>query len=220
MRTILCYGDSNTFGVAVDRPHFCGFNTRYDERWTMTLSADLGAEYRVIEEGLGGRTTVYGTGDVAWKNGEPYLYPCLLSHRPLNLVAIMLGTNDLRVEFGVTEDTLGDGVERLIDIIQACPKCGYMGVPPKILVIAPTLLTKPEVIQSGYNDRGGERGERLSQAFAEKYRAVAEKKGCYFMDCKEFALPLDKDGMHLGLEAHVRLGHAVADKIREIYANE
>lgn len=219
MRTILCFGDSNTYGVAVDRTTSYGTHPRYDERWCMTLQQELGGEYRIIEEGLGGRTTVYAQpGPTAYKNGEPYLYPCLLSHKPFDMIAIMLGTNDLRVEHGVTMDTLGDGIARLIDIVQSTPNCGPSGEMPKILVIAPTLVTKPRVNMNGYRDRGFERAEKLSAAFAAEYQKVAKEKGCYFMDAKEYALPLDIDGMHLGREDHIRLGKAVADKIREIYA--
>ena len=96
---ILCYGDSNTWGTIgrwklTDMP-----SERYDRdtRWTQVAQRILGPDYCVIEEGLGGRTTIYARAEEPWKCGETYLLPCLHSQRPLDWVVLMLGTNDLQV---------------------------------------------------------------------------------------------------------------------------
>ena len=99
MKTILCFGDSNTWGsIASDRPTVQP-SLRYDEhtRWPCVLGEELGPEYRVVEEGLSGRTTIYSIPSEAYKNGEPYLLPCLLSHRPLDLVIMMLGLSLIHI---------------------------------------------------------------------------------------------------------------------------
>ncbi len=98
MKSILCYGDSNTWGTATQpRP-----DGRYapHERWPGVLRLALGDEWLVIEEGLGGRTTVNDDPvEGAERNGRMYLLPCLGSHKPLDVVDIMLGTNDLMARF-------------------------------------------------------------------------------------------------------------------------
>ena len=112
MKTILCYGDSNTYGLKSD------LVSRYPRnvRWTGILQEKLGSEYYVIEEGLGGRTTVWDDPVEDYKNGKKYLLPCLDSHKPLDLVIIMLGTNDLKSRFSVTPFDIGASMENLVKI--------------------------------------------------------------------------------------------------------
>ena len=178
MKTILCYGDSNTWGSISSWTPPQGPSSRFgeDERWGSVMRAALGDGYRVIEEGLCGRTTVYGTKEEPYKNGEKYLLPCLLSHRPLDLVMVMLGSNDLRAVFAPSEERLGDGIARLADIILGCPACGAGNKPPKLLIIAPILLIKPQGRQDFYEARGKEQCERLSALFHMAYERVAREK--------------------------------------------
>lgn len=98
MKNILCYGDSNTWGYDAETKN------RFppDVRWTGILKRTLGEGYHVIEEGLNGRTTVWDDPIEGYKNGREYLIPCLESHRPLDLVIIMLGTNNLKKRFSLT----------------------------------------------------------------------------------------------------------------------
>lgn len=220
MKTILCYGDSNTWGSISTFEPPKGPSSRFDEktRWGSVLRADLGEDFRVIEEGLCGRTSIYGTGEELYKNGEPYLLPCLLSHRPLDLVILMLGSNDLKLSFGVTRETLGDGVTRLIHIIKGCAMCGTGNVPPRILIISPTLITRPEGRKDFYIGRGEERAEALTAAFAQALEGVAAREGCAFMDAARYAAPSPLDGLHMDAASHRRLGHAVAEQVKMIFA--
>ena len=91
MKTILCFGDSNTWGYNPENGQRFG----PEERWTGILRNSLGEDYRVIEEGLNGRTTLWDDPIAGFKNGLDYLMPCLESHMPFDLITIMLGTNDL-----------------------------------------------------------------------------------------------------------------------------
>ena len=95
MKTILCYGDSNTYGY---NP-VTGGRWSEDIRWTGRLQQLLGDEYKVIEEGCNGRTTMYKAPGEGWKSGLEYLKPCLNSHKPVDAVVMMLGTNDLKMDF-------------------------------------------------------------------------------------------------------------------------
>lgn len=110
MKTILCYGDSNTYGaIPIDfdllDKHFIASHYRLskEKRWSSILQAELGSTYHVIEEGLNGRTTVWDDPtEGKHKNGLTYLIPCLETHAPIDLVILMLGTNDLKPKFIIT----------------------------------------------------------------------------------------------------------------------
>ena len=219
---VLCYGDSNTWGcigkwVESDEP-----SARYDTdtRWPTVLQQKLGEKFHVIEEGLGGRTTIYPHPTEPWKNGEPYLTPCLHTHRPLDLVVIMLGTNDLQLKKDITAEELPNGISRLVDIVQSQKKTGRGNVPPKILIIAPieVLPSSPEGRTAVYAKFRCEIGTQLSRMLPAVYEQVAKEKGCYFLNAQDYAQPGPVDGVHFDAESHISLGRAVASFIRnEIY---
>ncbi len=218
-RQILCYGDSNTWGCIGRWQESPLPSERYDEehRWPNVMQAQLGENFNVICEGLGGRTTIYPVPGEEWKSGESYLIPCLNSHYPLDLVVIMLGTNDLQVHKTITAAELPLGIARLVDMIRANGKVGRGLKSPEILLIAPV-----EIIPSDPNGRvlvyakfREEIGRELSLLFPSVYAKVAEEKGCYFLNAQEYAAPGPADGVHLDPESHVRLGCAAAQYIRE-----
>lgn len=220
MKTILCFGDSNTWGsIASDRPTVQP-SLRYDEhtRWPCVLGEELGPEYRVVEEGLSGRTTIYSIPSEAYKNGEPYLLPCLLSHRPLDLVIMMLGTNDLRLVYHADYDHLDKGIRRLIEIVQTCSMCGVGAVSPPILLVSPIRIRHPSGRMDFFNDRGGEVCIERASRYPQTYAAVAREMGCAFLDASLYGEPDPADGLHVTRESHLRLGRAVADKVHEILA--
>ena len=136
MRTCLCYGDSLTWGTAtVPRPA-----GRYapHERWPGVLRTALGDGWLVIEEGLPGRTTVSDDPvEGIEKNGRTYLVPCLGSHKPLDTVVLMLGTNDLKARFNKSAWEIAAGVGKLVDIVKTTPEVGRGGRLPDILVVCP-----------------------------------------------------------------------------------
>ena len=114
MKTILCFGDSNTWGYNPENRQRFG----PDERWTVILRNSLGEDYRVIEEGLNGRTTLWDDPIEGFKNGLDYLMPCLESHRPFDLITIMLGTKDLKCRFSVSAFDIAESVGVLVRQVQ------------------------------------------------------------------------------------------------------
>lgn len=211
MKTVLAYGDSNTWGAAtVPRP-----DGRYgpDERWPGVMQAALGSQWHVIEEGLPGRTTVHSDPiEGAHMNGRDYLMPCLRSHRPLDVVAIMLGTNDLKARFGVPAQDIAAGVANLVKVVRQAEAGRDNGI-PKILVIAP-----PPML-----DHTGERpdfsvmlagGYEKSLLFGTVYAAMAKENGVAFLDAGALIRSSAFDGLHLDPDAQITLGRAVADVVR------
>jgi lysophospholipase L1-like esterase len=211
MKSILCYGDSNTWGTAtVLRP-----DGRYapGERWPGVLRSKLGADWLVIEEGLPGRTTVNDDpieGDE--KNGRTYLLPCLNSHKPLDVVVIMLGTNDLKARFNKSAWEIAAGVGRLVDMVQTAPNIGCDGRPPKILVVCPP-PTRDSLPDHAEMFAGG---PAKSRDMAGQYRRVAEAKGVEFFDAGTAIQSSAFDGFHLDPEAHLALGAAIASIVRDL----
>lgn len=209
MRHILCYGDSNTFGT--DPVH--GGRHPDDVRWTGVLQQLLGNDYRVIEEGCGGRTTVFEDEISYGRNGLKTLVPCIASHNPLDLIIVMLGTNDLKKRFGVTPWDLGRAMEVIVDEILHFPfEPAYPR--PEILIVSPVLIK--EGISHTIYGCFTEEAASLSRCFASEYEAVSQAKKCWFFDAATVAEASDEDRLHLTAENHRRLGTALAKKVLEI----
>ncbi len=207
MKTILCYGDSNTWGSnPVDGAPRYGL----DERWPGVLRNTLGEGYWVIEEGLGGRTTVWDDPIEGDKNGKTYLPPCLNSHKPLDLVIIMLGTNDLKMRFSVPAFDIANGVGALVDIVHKS-ETGIDDGAPKVLVIAPPPITK----LTGFAEMFKGAGPKAEQ-FGVEYARMASEKGIAFLDAGQVIVSSDIDGIHFEVDEHRKLGEAVAAKVREL----
>jgi lysophospholipase L1-like esterase len=206
MKTILCYGDSNTWGYNPATAE------RFDrlERWAGVLRQALGEGYLVIEEGLNGRTTVWDDPIEGYKNGKSYLIPCLETHRPLDLVIIMLGTNDLKMRFSLPAYDIANGAGVLVDVVQKS-EAGYDDRAPQVLLLAPppvTTLTEFSEMFAGSLEK--------SKRLAQHYRRVAEEYGCHFLDTGQVIVSSPLDGIHFELEEHRKLGLAVAEKVKEI----
>ena len=206
MKSILSFGDSNTWGYEP------GTGKRFgrDVRWTGVLRKNLGESYEIIEEGLNGRTTVHTDPIEAFKNGRDYLIPCLASHCPLDCVVLMLGTNDLKIRFALTAKEISKGAETLVRIVQSS-EAGIKGGVPRVLLMAPPPIAR----LSGYSDmfKGA---EPKSREFGEYYAQVAKTTGCDFLDTSRIIVSSDVDGIHLDASEHDKLGKAVATKIREM----
>lgn len=220
---IMCYGDSNTWGtVARKSLHDPHLRHGREVRWPCILQDDLGDEYAVSEEGLGGRTTIYTANPkVPYKNGLVMYEGCALTHRPLDLIILMLGTNDLHMPEKLPADELGTGIRKLTELTKDHPDWGPDEKKvPEILLIAPPVVVPacPEGRTGVYAKFFGDYGGDLSRRFPEVYAKVAEEYGCHFLSSQEFTSPDLNDGVHLDAQSHIRLGHAVAQKVREIRA--
>jgi lysophospholipase L1-like esterase len=206
MKTVLCYGDSNTWGYdPVSQDRFAR-----DERWPGVLRQELGEEYLVIEEGQGGRTTVWDDPIEGYKNGKEYLIPCLETHQPLDLVVMMLGTNDLKKRFSVSAFDIANSVGVLVDVVYKSA-AGPNGGAPKMLVLAPP----PVARLTGFAEMF-EGAEAKSRKFSEHYRRIAQEKGCELLDTAQVIVSSDLDGIHFEKGEHQKLGRAVAARVREI----
>ncbi|NDV02676.1 SGNH/GDSL hydrolase family protein [Pseudoroseicyclus tamaricis] len=203
MKRILCYGDSNTWGAD---PEGGG---RFDHltRWTGVLQARLGEGYTVIEEGLGGRTTVRDDPYEPWRNGRTYLVPCLLSHHPLDLVVLMLGTNDMKTRFNVPASDIARGVKLLVQDIRAT-----LGAGMRVLIVAPAPVGAHQKDHPSFGDMLAGSYEK-SRQLAPLYLAAAEELGTGFFDAGTVCSLDHGDSVHLGRRDHAALGEALAEVV-------
>lgn len=207
MKTVLCYGDSNTWGSDPETGERFGPGVR----WPGVLAHELGDGFRVIEEGLGGRTTVWDDPiEGAHKNGRSYIRACLESHRPLDLVTIMLGTNDLKARFAVSPSDIAQGAATLAEATLKSG-CGPGGGAPLVLLISP-----PQVGRLTEMAEMFEGSEEKSARFAWHYRRFAWQYGCGFLDAAGVIVSSDIDGIHLEAGEHRKLGGAAAVRVREM----
>lgn len=202
MKTILCFGDSNTWGYHADLPR------RYsiDERWTMRLQALLTPHYRIIEEGQNSRTTVFEDPFESGKRGLDYLLPCLESHHP-DFVVILLGTNDVQTRFNATPSDISKGAARLVQVVQNFHH-GFMDGPPEVLLIAP-----PPVLEVGPFKDSFIGGEEKSRQLAHFYELRAKELGCHFLDAAKYIETCKEEGVHWQVDQHEKFAHALADLI-------
>lgn len=206
--TILCYGDSNTYGYNPAN----GLRYPKSVRWTGRLQEMLGEACTVIEEGCNGRTTVFVDPVEEWKCGLDYLKPCLNTHKPVSLVILMLGSNDLKTVYNASAREIAAGAERLVRIIQSFTK-EKQGFEAEILLIAPPVIGDG-IMHSPFSMSFDETAVERSGQFAEEYRRVAKNHHCLFLNAAEYIQSSAADSLHLDPDAHAALAEAIFYRIQ------
>lgn len=212
MKSILCYGDSLTYGA---NPIPGAPRHEFADRWPGALEARLAGKVRVFPEGLGGRTTVFDdwmTG--ADRNGARILPTLLRSHGPLDMVIIMLGTNDLKPFLGRTALEASNGARRLIQIVRGF-SVEERQAEPKIILMAPPQISDTQHPEMLFHF-GGQAGIDQSRHFAKWYRQRAEEEGVAFFDAGTVAKPHPADGVHLDAASTRAIGEALAPLVTEL----
>lgn len=206
---ILCFGDSNTWG------YDAASGGRYDDdvRWTMQLQKLLGEGYFIVEEGLSGRTTVFEDPLNEGLCGFTALVTTLMSHAPLDLMVLMLGTNDCKERFSANSANIRDGMLRLV---KKARQVEAWAAQPRILIVAPIIIDK-RLYTSPTNGPGMGAGcVEKSEQLPALYEQAAKDFGCDYLDCNPYVQPADKDFMHFDKESNARFASALADKLRDI----
>ncbi|MFI3142072.1 MAG: GDSL-type esterase/lipase family protein [Clostridia bacterium] len=204
---ILFFGDSNTHG---SNPVEGGRHGR-DSRFTGILQKELGENYYIIEEGLGGRTAVFEDPLAEGRCGIDYISPCLNTHKPLDLIVVMLGTNDTKPIFNANARCINIGIQRLLKCIlhhgdAFRDKCNI-------------LLVSPCVIKPGASERIKTMDDdctKKSEELIPLLENTAEEMGLYYMAASDFAEVSDEDKVHLDAAGHRKLADAFKVKILEI----
>lgn len=214
MKTILCYGDSNTWGYDPLATSTSPYTVRHAPhlRWTGVLSQELGSGYRVIEEGQCGRTTVHHDLIMEHRNGRIYLPPCLESHKPIDLVVLMLGTNDLKTMFNLPAGEIAAGAGQLVKYILKSDSGPEAGA-PQVLLVCPPLVEDLSHLPDLDEKLVG--AVAKSKRFPAYYEAVAKLHGCHYLNSQEIVQTSRIDGLHLEVGEHAKLGMAMAEAVRK-----
>lgn len=218
-RNVLVFGDSITWGWLPKAPIVPTVRHAEEDRWPSIMQAALGEDYDVVTEGLSGRTTDIEDPEApGLMNGADYLPAALMSHEPIDLVVIMLGTNDTKTYLERPPLEIGLGMGTLVNIVQEGAGLGwydYEADAPEVLVISPPPLGEEidplaaEIFVGAH--------EKIS-ALPAIYSAVADAAGAHFFDAAS-VVDLEEvgvDGVHLEVEGNRDLGEAVAEKVKQI----
>ena len=204
---ILCIGDSNTWGYNPET------GWRITNRWTRVMS-NLCPEYEIIEEGLNGRTVNSIDPTFPERRVLSNLKAILMSHKPVDMVVMMLGTNEFKKIFPATAEYVGEGIEECIEIILDKNMWDRFLV-PKLLVVSPvTIRSELKVngdVFGGFEDKSVDESERL----ADVLKNICVKYGVDFLDAAEYAEASLIDNIHMNEENHVKLGKALAERLKE-----
>lgn len=211
-KTVLCYGDSNTWGQTPDRT---GKRRPANIRWTGVLQQNAGKGYYIIEEGLSSRTTDLDYAKKPGRNGRTFLEPCLDSHAPLDVVVLMLGTNDLKIEFDRSVPEIAEAVRGLVTFTQE-KTAKYAGKPARIVLVSPILVDgDAPMLAQWYAAYYDDNSVKKSQVLASALRAVADSTGCSFVDAAQVA-KAGQDGIHFDEASHQALGELLAQHITNL----
>lgn len=210
MKNIMCYGDSNTYGYNPQN----GLRYPPSIRWPKRLQALLGQDYYVVEEGCNGRTTVFVDPEEEWKTGISSLKPILNSHKPLDLVILMLGSNDLKYFYHADARSIAAGAGKMVEEIRAFSlyKQGYA---PQVLLISPPVLGD-HIEDSAFGDHFKKEAVEESRLFGTFFEEEARKLNCPFLDAALLVSSSETDCLHLTAEAHAILAKGIAGKVLEI----
>ncbi len=192
-KTILVYGDSNTWGYNPNT------HERYDEdiRYPRVLNNLLGLNYNVVEEGLCGRTTIYN--DFRYGRAAIDFIPIILESHTPNVLVLMLGTNDYKISNARSLDDLKFSMETLIEQI----KKRYVG---KIILVSPILLSENiKELDNEFDDLSYE----LSKNASFVYETIAKEYDLLYLDAKNYAYP-GADGEHMTEYGHEKLAVALS----------
>ncbi len=213
-KRIMCFGDSLTWGWIPTELLLPTERYPFDQRWPGAMSDELGDEYEIIEEGLSARTTDLVDLMDPRLDGSAYLPSALASHNPLDLVIIMLGTNDTKACYNRSPYEISTGVLRLLT--QVATSAGGVGTAypaPQTLLVAPPPLAP--ITNEWFADMF-EGGYEKTTALGKKYKNLADVFGIDFIDASEHIHTDGVDGVHFTAETNIVLGQSIAQKVKEI----
>ncbi|HPF18402.1 MAG TPA: GDSL-type esterase/lipase family protein [Bacillota bacterium] len=208
MYSILCFGDSNTYGMV---PLENG-RLPYGQRWPGRLAAMLGPEYLIIEEGMIGRTCAIDDDIKPGRNAMEYIYPCLMSHFPLDLIIVMLGTNDVKSRYRLTAGEIQMAMRVLLHKIDDVMR--WMSTDAEILLVAPVPLQENMPPDCELDAASVQKTKEL----AELYRELAEERNIHFADAAAWVDPRNTqpDACHYDAEGCRQFAEGIHPVILDI----
>lgn len=210
--TVVCFGDSNTWGYSVARATDPVPRLSAEDRWVTVTARALGPGHVVIAEGLPGRTTVFDDPiEGEHLNGRRLLRACLETHKPVDVVVVVLGTNDLKSLYSASAWDIAQGAGRLLDVV-AISGCGPSGSAPQALLVAPP-PTRVTGLGAPFEDVL-EGADAKSECFDAEFSAVAADRGVTYLNAGDVMESSPIDGVHWSPQAHRAIGQAIAASVK------
>ncbi|MCD8051760.1 MAG: GDSL-type esterase/lipase family protein [Clostridiales bacterium] len=206
MKQILCYGDSNTHGYDA----FTGGTLDYTRRWTGRVQKALGEQALICEAGLNGRTCGFDDPEVPGRNGRKLLNSALQTHKPLDAVVLMLGTNDCKTCYRADSPAIAGEMEALVEQVEQFAR--LTGCDARTLVVAPVPLGEESITYRDFDRQS----LAVSRALPALYRDLAARHGAAFADAGAWDIPLDFDGTHFTPEGHRRFALRMEAELRAL----
>ncbi len=206
-KVIVCYGDSNTWGAIPYSDNRLPSNIR----WPGVLQNLLGNEYDVINEGLCGRTLVVEDPEKPHRTGITHLTSIVKTNNPIDLIIIMLGTNDMKTSYNLQAEDIGTHLEETINSILRRDEDEKI---PKILIICPPAVVRP--LHTEFDERMS-KGIEISKELPNLYQQISNKYNCHYINAEELMNLTDTDGYHLDVEDHKNLAEVIRNKVKEIF---
>lgn len=211
MPAVMCFGDSNTHGTMPMRDMQDRSRYPRDQRWPGVLARMLGPDWHVMEEGLGGRTTVHDDPiEGAHRSGRRMLLGLLETHRPLDCVIIMLGTNDFQRRFNCSASDVTRGVEKLVQIVRGSD-AGPNQKAPAVIVVSPVPVEEVGIFREDFAGAASK-----SRDLPLRLKEMAERLGVHFADAGTWAKVDPVEGIHLGQEAHQMIGTGLSGVLKNV----
>ena len=205
---IICIGDSNTWGYNPEN------GWRYQNRWTKVLQK-LMPEHEIVEEGMNGRTLLSVDPIMKERCGIAGLKMLLMSHKPIDLVVVMLGTNELKNSFECSAEFVAKGIEEFVKVIKDETLWDRFRV-PKLLVVSPVLIREELIVNGDVFGGYDEKSVLESWRMAEAIEIICKKYNVDFMNAADYAVASLVDNLHMDEENHEKLAMAIEKKIRNI----
>ena len=213
-KKVLIYGDSNTHGYRVSD----GLRFPKKERWTGICQQTASGRIEILEEGLNGRTTCFDEAGMEFRNGLQYIEPCIRTHLPLDMVCVMLGTNDLKAAFKMKPEEIASQAAGILTRAQKVVQSKYIDSGCEYLLISPIEVGR-ELLSGPFSwEFEGSLTIEKSKKFAACFAEEAARHGFLFFNAAKFARPGKIDGLHMDEENHRKLGQAMGQWLLAHYA--
>lgn len=207
--SVVCFGDSLTWGFnPVDMSRY-----GHDVRWTRLLQKELGPDFYVVEEGVNGRTTVFEDPVKGDKNGLEHLFTVRKTHMPIDILIIMLGTNDLQTRFSMNAETISIAIGRLLFLATQATD-DIEGKAPKVLLMSPPPLA--ELAGTPFELQFSEQSRIESTKLADGYKQKAEEYGVSFFDAGTVISASPVDAIHFEAGPQADLAKAIAAEVLKL----
>jgi lysophospholipase L1-like esterase len=205
-KTILCYGDSNTWGRIPK-----GGRYPRSKRWVTLLQDMLGDNYEVIPEGLPARTFVAEDARNPYRTGITQLHSILKTNDPIDVVVIMLGTNDSKTMYGLSADSIAEHLQQTISFIRE--EKLKLEIQPEIIIVCPPAVIVPS---TGVMEDAWKNGPTIFRTLPGLFHEVCLRNACRFVDANKHVVSSGVDGFHLDEEEQPKLATALKNEILKI----